>query len=380
MNSPFTPSFSDFLPKWKNIQGSYACQPLEFCPEFPRIAARHEAWWRCELEGPPLVLATASNDPSVIGGRCLELLTRPNQWLEARLRQLKATTYVGDALPSVRVDYGPVCLGMLTGAPVEFISDTAWTHSFIKDDWSNEPDWQIHEDNPWWQLLAHLLQINAENVRGRCLVMTPTLGGPADLLLNTRGPNQLCIDVLEQPEKIGAAIEAIYLAWQKGFERIWKVPMSLGVGTINWVGLWSNVPYCVLECDFNYMIGPRAFQKLFLPDIARQGRAVGRSIFHLDGPGAARHYQALLDTPEITAIQYVTGAGNSAMAHLEMLQQIQQHGRPLQVTVPVYEAVELSRHLNPRGLCLLIEEIKSPAEIEAIYQEICHPFIGKQIR
>ena len=278
-------------------QRAYAAQSLEFCPEFPRIAARHEAWWRCEIDGPPLVLASAGLPPAAPGGKCLDLLVQPEKWMAARLAQLRQTHLVGDALPSIRVDYGPVCLGMLMGAPVEFVSNSTWTHSFIRDDWSNAPDWQIHPDNPWWQLLPRLLRLNAENARGRYLVMTPSLGGTADVLLNTRGADQLCLDLVDQPEKIAPAVEKIFNTWRQAYQAIWKTTMDLGVGTINWVGLWSDRPYHVLECDFNYMIGPRPFRDHFLPEITRQAAAVGRSIFHLDGPGAARHIQSLLDTP-----------------------------------------------------------------------------------
>jgi hypothetical protein len=263
---------------------------------------------------------------------------------------------------------------MLTGAPFEFTGGTTWTHRFIKDDWSNAPDWTIPPDNPWWQLLPRLLRLNAENARGRYLAMTPSLGGSADLLLNTRGAEALCLDALEQPEKITAAVQAIYPSWRQAFTTIWQTTLDLGVGAINWVGLWSERPYHVMECDFNYMISPRSFQSLFLPDIARQAAAVGRSIFHLDGPGAAIHYKALLDTPAISAIQYVTGAGNSALVHLPMLKQIQQRGRPLQVTVTDAEAVQLSRALDPRGLCLLIESDLDAAGLDALYAEICRPF------
>ena len=196
------------------------------------------------------------------------------------------------------------------------------------------------------------------------------------MLLNARGAEQLCMDMVDQPEAIAKAVEAIYPTWRKGFERIWGETLAMGVGTINWVGLWSDRPYHILECDFNYMIGPQAFQSLFLPDLARQARDVGRSIFHVDGPGAAKHYPALLDTPEITAIQYTTGAGNSVLPHLEMLRQIQKRGRPLQVQVPAIEAVELSRKLDPTDLCLCVE-VGGDLDLYGLgnlYRDICKPF------
>ena len=237
MTASNQPAIFPQLNQWRQVQRSYAAQPLEFCPDFPRIAARHEAWWRCELEGPPLFLATSSRDHSVPGGRRLDLLTQPEKWMAARLAQLKQTHLVGDALPTIRVDYGPVCLGMLMGAPVEFVSDSTWTHSFIREDWSNAPDWKIHADNPWWQLLPRLLRLNAENARGRYIAMTPSLGGTADVLLNTRGADQLCMDLVDQPEKIETAVEKIYGTWREAYQILWGILMGTGVGTINWVGI-----------------------------------------------------------------------------------------------------------------------------------------------
>jgi hypothetical protein len=90
--------------------------PLQDCPDFPRIAARHEAWWQCKLSGPPLVIASTGTNPAVPGGKLLHLLHQPEQWLQARLSQLVHTHWVGDALPSIRTDFGPVSLGMLLGA------------------------------------------------------------------------------------------------------------------------------------------------------------------------------------------------------------------------------------------------------------------------
>ena len=368
------PTFPD-LSSWQTTLEAVASQPLEFLPDFPRVAARHEDWWRCELKGPPLVLTSASRDPSVPGGRRLDLLTRPAEWMAARLAQLAQTALVADALPAIRVDFGPVCLGMLIGAPFDFVSDTTWTRHFIQDDWANAPDWQIHADNPWWQVLRQLLRLNAENAQGRYLAMTPSLGGSADLLLNTRGPERLCLDSIDQPEKIRAAIAAIDHSWRRGYETIWDTTCARGAGALNWVGLWSNRPYHVLECDFNYLIGPTTFEDLFLPDIRRQAAAVGRSIFHLDGPGAAKHCDILLDSPEISAIQYITGAGHSALKKLDMLKRIQKRGKPLQVSVEnSQEALELSRQLDPGGLCLLLSLDLDPPSLEAFYRELARPF------
>jgi hypothetical protein len=67
---------------------------------------------------------------------------------------------------------------------------------------------------------------------------------------------------------------------------------------------------------------------------------------------------------------------DSALTHLDMLKTIQKHGRPLQVIVPVQEAVELSRGLDPAGLCLLVEGDLGPDGMDALYDEFSRYFSG----
>jgi len=126
----------------------------------------------------------------------------------------------------------------------------------------------------------------------------------------------------------------------------------------------------VAECDFNYMISPRDFQELFLPDIVRRCKTVGRAIFHLDGPGAARHIDALLNEPAITAIQYVTGAGNSGFKKLEMLKKIQARKKPLLVTLyDPEEVAPLAQELEPSGLAFLID-FASQEQMMQVYRQL----------
>jgi hypothetical protein len=171
--------------------------------------------------------------------------------------------------------------------------------------------------------------------------------------MNLRGPEGLCLDLIDHRSRVCTTVDAIYQAWRKGYHRIWDAATQYKVGVINWVGMWSNQPYHVLECDFNYLIGPREFQDFFLPDLLRQAWDVGRAIFHLDGPGAARHIDALLERDEIQAIQYVVGAGNLAWRWLPLMKKVQEKGRALQVVCEGSEVLELAKCLKPDGLAFL---------------------------
>ncbi|MCG3150035.1 MAG: hypothetical protein PCFJNLEI_03502 [Verrucomicrobiae bacterium] len=357
------------LPAWSNILAGIAAQPLEFCPDFPAIARRYEAWWAHACDDRPLFIASANSNPARPRTRRLELLGQPDEWLAAKQLDLSQTHSVGDALPHIRVDFGPVLLGGLLGGKIEFGSDTTWTHAFIDDDWSNAPDWRLRDDNQYWKQFQHLTRLVAAEARSRFLVCAPDFGGSADVLLNLRGPTGLCLDVLEHPDRVRAAIDAIYPAWRQAYTEFYRLTVGAGAGVLTWVQLWSNRPYMPPACDFNYLIGPDEFQRLCLPDIARQAATAGRAVFHLDGPGAARHIDALLELPELQAIQFTPGEGTpSAVAWLEMFRKIQRAGKSVLISCPANEVLVLLEELRPDGLALWTGGLPA-AELDQLFTE-----------
>lgn len=343
------------LSDWTAALTRIASSPLEFCPRFPQIAKRHEQWWRGELTDGPLLMGFANTNPDRPITRRLEYLMDPDRWLAEKLLDLRQTYRAGDALPAVRIDFGPVALGALLGAKTEFGSDTTWTEAFIDDDWSNAPDWILRPDNEWWIRLQNLLSLVTDAAKGKFLVCTPDLGGSADVLLNLRGSTGLCMDAIDTPRRIRDAIDAIFPVWRESFCKQYQKTVEHGAGICHWLGLWSNQPYVIPACDFCYMIGPDEFESTCLSDIARQAGAVGRAIFHLDGPGSARHIDALLDLPQLQAIQFTPGEGTkSALPWVDMFRKIQDRGKSVLVFCPAEEMVELSRSVDTSRLAMII--------------------------
>jgi len=359
------------LPQWEAGLRRVAAQPLEFRPDFPEVAQRYEAWWAHDCLDRPVFMATANTNPARPLGRRLEWVGRPDAWFEQKMADLRQTHRAGDALPHVRADLGPVCLGAMLGADTEVGADTLWTRAFIDDAWANAPNWSFPEASPWFDTLRALAERAAQEAPGRFLVCTPDLGGAADVLLNLRGSSELCMDAIAQPERIREAVDALYPAWHKAFAELYCAAVSRhGAGLVHWLTLWSDKPYVVPACDFNFLIGPAEFESLFLPDIARQCATVGRAVFHLDGPGAARHIDALLEVPQLDAIQFTPGAGTpSALPWIDMFRKIQARGRSLLVFVPAGEVLELCEALSPKGLALQVEGIDDPGRLDALFAE-----------
>lgn len=366
------PSAISLQPEWAGWNEQLrrlAKRPLGYCDDFPMIASRHEAWWQRECIDRPVFLGSANLNPLRPITRQLELLDKPDEWLAAKQMDLQQTHRVGDTLPVIRVDFGPVMLSGLLGGQVEFQSDTTWTHAFIQDDWSNAPNWSLPDNQPWWQRLQELTTLTALNAAGKHLVMTPDLGGSADVLLNLRGSSELCLDAIERPELVRQHIDAIYPAWRRVFTELYRRCVGNGAGLTHWLGLWSNHPYLVPACDFNFMIGPAEFERICLPDIARQAATVGQAVFHLDGPGAARHIDALLELPELQAIQFTPGEGTpSALAWVDMFRKILNSDRAILVFCPPAEVLELCEALPPEGLAIQLNGAITPGDLDDLFK------------
>ena len=81
-------------------------------------------------------------------------------------------------------------------------------------------------------------------------------------------------------------------------------------------------------------------------------------IFHLDGPGAIRHLDTLLEIDELDAIQWVPGHGNPpAKAWLAMLKKVQCAGKSLWISTPPEDVHAILEELRPEGLMIHVEGI-----------------------
>lgn len=356
---------------WSRKLKAIAARPLEFCPPFPAIADRWEAWWRFEAKR-PLLLASAAKRTDIRRGKAFDLIQRPEEWLKVRRAQIEATHYAGEAIPSIRADIGPVATAAFLGAPTRLSeqAQTSWQEPIIED-WRRPPSLALDPKNAWLRLALELSRLIARDAAGRYLVCFPDLAGAIDVLSNLRGPDRLCMDLFDHRAPVKQAAMQALEGWEAVFAALHETVLGEGAGVTQWLGAWSNTPHTVPTCDFNALIGPEEFADVCLPTLREQARRAGRCAFHLDGPAAARHAEALAREPAITAVQYTPGAGTpSALAKLDMFRLLQQARKPLYLFVPLEEVDALCDQLDPRGLALAPAGIRTPQEADEVVQRI----------
>ena len=78
--------------------------------------------------------------------------------------------------------------------------------------------------------------------------------------------------------------------------------------------------------------------------------------YHLDGVGANKHLDSLLEITELKAIQWVPGAGKERLDQwYELISYILSHQKSVQVYAEVDEVDDLVKAVGAKGLLIICE-------------------------
>jgi len=349
---------------------------LEHKPDFEDACRRIDAWWAGEIvDRVPVMLTAPQGVSQPEPGPASDLLrywTDPELVIPRAEGALGTTYFAGEAMPVLY----PVSTGLVAilagylGCPVRLLDTrTSWAYPII-DDWDDPPAFEFDPTNEWWRRSEKLLAAASERAHGRYLIGLPDLNGPGEILARLRGTEPLCFDVVERPDLVREATEKITLAWYRYYEACLGIIHQRVPGSITWMGIWSMTPAVDLQCDFSCMISPEAFNGLFLPSIERQAEWVARTVYHLDGPDAVRHLPALLDLPELDAIQWIPGAGALPMSRwTDVCRTILEGGKLLYIGCEADEVEFLLSELPQKGL-LLRTSCRSVEEADALLENV----------
>ena len=287
---------------------------------YARIAPAFEDWWAHRLERPIIQVTLtqskagddffASNYRKEILTACYDFDRSPAQAAEDIDRAYSGVAFLGDAFPVFYMRPTGVLSGYL-GQRYSFdpAHGTVWFYDFgegLDGAKRLRPD----PENP---LLVRSLAITRavqDRFEGRVAVGVPDFGGVFDILSSACNPNELLADLCEEEEAVTEAAWRISDMMMDALARFnaaidpEKIP-----GYTCWATMLSQRPYYVLQNDFSAMIGSGMYDDYYLPILRRECKAIPRTIYHLDGPGAVRHLDSILTVEELDGVQWINGAG-----------------------------------------------------------------------
>jgi hypothetical protein len=335
------------------------CAELEFKQDWPEAARRLEAWWDGAVLDRAVVQVTAPRDgvtPRVVPAppTLEERWTNVEYVLEAAQERMRTTYYGGDAFPCYCPNLGPDVFAGYLGCPIEFGEDTSWSVPIIAD-WASAPPLRLDPNNHWWKLTLEMTRAAMAVAPGRFLVGLTDLHGGMDAVAALRDPQNLGFDVVDHPEQVKQAVDELIPVWFEVYEGMRNLINPSSPGTTSWMSTWTAGRSYPVSCDFICMISPAMFREFVLKDLLAETSWLDRSIFHLDGPGALKHLDALLAIPRIRAIQWVPGEKIPRVPMTDwvpLLQKMQAAGKALHLSVTPEEVEPLMEALRPEGLLL----------------------------
>jgi len=324
---------------------------LAYKPDFDEAKKYWRAYWAGEIIDRPCVCIKApcgENRPQ--GTLSLNGFTDADAALKRCHEWASSMLWLGEAVPFFQPNFGPDQFAAWLGAELKYCpssGDTSWSEPMVKD-WDTDAGDIDHPHGAWWERALDFYRRAAEYSEGKFLLGVPDIHSNMDAVSALRGPQRLCMDLLDAPEKIDGAMKAVRRAFAPVFETVEEAGRMTERGYVGWLPFYSDTSYAVLQCDFACMVSPEHFRRWILPALEEESAYLEHAVYHYDGPDALVHLKDVLSIPGIDAIQWVPGSGNPPVIEwMDLLREIQKAGKGLYLAGSPDEVKVFHRALRP---------------------------------
>jgi len=351
--------------------------PLEQVPDWEQRLARQDAFWQREIIDRPVVHITIPKQAPVRPYPRSRHGCPRDRWMDAEycaehaLATVMNTEYLGDALPRVSPDLGPDLFSAFFGCELEFDDETSWSRPNLLE-WSAVDQVRFDMENAYWQAIVEITEALLEVGRGSFYTAFPDLHAGADAIAAFRDPMQLNLDLHDSPEAVASLLDYVSQTYLDVYDFLCQKLTNARQAISTWANQVSTRRWFIPQSDFSCMVSPKMFQDFFVPDLVRELRHYEVSIYHLDGPGALKHLDTLLEIPELTAIQWVYGAGNGRCSDwLPVYRRIQEAGKGLELRHLEMDELDLFvKHLKPEGVWIGMAGVPDREAAAAVLRKV----------
>lgn len=340
---------------------------LAFKPDYARSKERIDAFWERELVDRPVVQFGLFKPPEErVPVPASGHATPADRWMDAqyqaelKLSQLRNREFLGDSMPVAWPNLGPEVFAAFYGCPIHFGDyGTSWTEPVL-DDWGEADSLQLDWQSPYLCKLREMTDALLEAGKDKFITGMTDWHPGGDAVAALREPQELAIGLVTHPLEVKALLHRIETDYYRVYELFYERLRQAGQPISTWTTLVHDGRYYVPSNDFSIMISTDMFNEFFLHGIRRECQFLARSIYHLDGPGALRHLDAILSIPELDALQWVPGAGNEGYARwIGVYRRVQAAGKAIQVLCTLEEVKLVTETLDPHGVFLSVSGVSS---------------------
>jgi hypothetical protein len=233
------------------------------------------------------------------------------RWFDAEWRAQQLNDYVAhsslmaDIIPVANTQLGPGSLAAILGGRLEGGEDTIWIHP--NPDLGEEI--LFDPENEAWKLHKALLSNCKRLANGNYYVGMPDLMEGLDILAALRGTDTVLMDTVLNPELLDRQLQQVNDIYFRVYDELYDIIKEDDGMAFCYFSIWGPGRVSKLQSDISIMIGEEDYRRFVQPYIRQQCQKLDYSLYHLDGVGAIRHLDALLEIEELDAIQWTPGVG-----------------------------------------------------------------------
>ncbi len=266
---------------------------------------------------------------------------------------LESTFYGGEAIPGHWVYLGPVPLGGYLGCEMHFEANTVW-QSRLYDSWDGIGPLKFDPSNRWYRLLCDLTRASLKRAHGDYFVSGQGFGCVSDVIANMWGSESTLMAMIENRDAVRSVIQELVDISKGLYDEVHAITSPHQDGSFDWLYLWAPGRLWTLQSDLCCMVSPRVFKDLILDELRQEAEHADFALYHLDGPGAIKHLDALLGIEALDGIQWVPGAGVSQdpLDWIDLFHRVQAAGKKLLIYCPSERIRPLLERISKRNVCL----------------------------
>lgn len=290
---------------------------INFSPrQWDKVKETYRAFWAGELDRPVISVVMGGREP----GRSepelpyqqftgfYDLSVSPEDIVDRWDYDLSCKEYLGDSFPYVFMNFGPGVMAAFMGAELCTGNDTIWFHP-LRDVPISQLHFEYDPDNVWLNRIRDIYAAGIKRWQGQVLMSMTDMGGNLDVLSTFRPSEKLLLDLYDFPDDVKRLTWEAHDLWHRFFSELNDTLQPVSPGYAAWDGMFSEQPFYMLQCDFNYMLGLEMFNEFVKPELEETCKKLTNSFYHLDGPGQLVSLDSLLEIEQLDGVQWIPGAG-----------------------------------------------------------------------
>lgn len=271
-------------------------------------------YWKRQNTGRPLMIVVAEKEnaqplPEELKSKDMEdKYCNAKRMVASYRHYCENHEFLGESFPNMSADFGPGSVAAYLGSDIEFKRDTIWFTECV-DEWEDYPKLEFDPENPWFKKHIQLFKDIKELAGDDFLLPIPDLMENIDVLVSMRGGQNIIYDMIDDPEIVEERLQEVSDVYFKYYDSFYNIIKDESDDSCAYTvfQIWGEGKTAKIQCDFSALMSPDQFREFIQKHLREQAKQLDNVLYHLDGPDAIRHMDALMEIEEIDALQWTSG-------------------------------------------------------------------------